>query len=138
MPCAETPTSRKFCRSEVSFTLGTSQEHTGLNARPRGDMFVCVGHDDRTLGETGDHGAKRCRPGSTAEQEQAAIGLHAGWVFWLKVFKTVTAPGTNANAASAFWGTEKLLDGWLACLVMAAVVAVVARLPQTPPPEKTS
>ena len=65
-----------------------------------------------------------------------AIGLHAGWVFWLKVFKTVTTPGTSA--ASAFWGTEKLLDGWLACLVMAAVVAVVARLPQTPPPEKTS
>ena len=63
-----------------------------------------------------------------------AIGLHAGWVFWLKVFKTVTMPG--AGAGSAFWGTEKLLDGWLACLVMAVVVAVVARLPQTPPPEK--
>ena len=65
-----------------------------------------------------------------------AIGLHAGWVFWLKVFKTVTTPG--ANAASAFWGTEKLLDGWLACLIMGVVVVVVARLPQTPLPEKTS
>lgn len=59
-----------------------------------------------------------------------SIGLHAGWVFWLKVFKTVTAPG--ASAGGAFWGTEKLLDGWLAFLVMAAVLAVVARLPQTP------
>lgn len=59
-----------------------------------------------------------------------SIGLHAGWVFWLKVFKTVTAPGTSAGGA--FWGTEKLLDGWLAFLVMAAVLAVVARLPQTP------
>ena len=59
-----------------------------------------------------------------------AIGLHAGWVFWLKVFKTVTTPGKTA--AGAFWGTEKLLDGWLALLIMAAVVAVVARLPQTP------
>jgi len=58
-----------------------------------------------------------------------AIGLHAGWVFWLKVFKTVTSPGTGAGGA--FWGTEKLLDGWLACLVMAAVLVVVARLPQT-------
>ncbi len=65
-----------------------------------------------------------------------AIGLHAGWVFWLKVFKTVTTPGTAA--ASAFWGTEKLLDGWLAFLIMAAVIAVVARLPQTPLPEKSS
>ena len=60
-----------------------------------------------------------------------AIGLHAGWVFWLKVFKTVTTPGTTA--ASACWGTEKLLDGWLACLVMAAVLVVVSRLPQAPP-----
>jgi len=65
-----------------------------------------------------------------------AIGLHAGWVFWLKVFKTVTTPCTAA--ASAFWGTEKLLDGWLAFLIMAAVIAVVARLPQTPLPEKSS
>ncbi len=65
-----------------------------------------------------------------------SIGLHAGWVFWLKVFKTVTTPGSSAGGA--FWGTEKLLDGWLACLVMATVVVVVARLPQTEPPEKTS
>lgn len=63
-----------------------------------------------------------------------SIGLHAGWVFWLKVFKTVTSPG--AAAGGAFWGTEKLLDGWLAFLVMAILLAGVARLPQ--PPEKTS
>lgn len=59
-----------------------------------------------------------------------AIGLHAGWVFWLKVFKTLTTAGTPAGA---FWGTEKLLDGWLACLVMAGVLAVITRLPQSPP-----
>lgn len=61
-----------------------------------------------------------------------AVGLHAGWVFWLKVFKTVTLPG--AGAGGAFWGTDKLLDGWPALLVMVAVLAVVARLPQSPPP----
>ena len=60
-----------------------------------------------------------------------AIGLHAGWVFWLKVFKTVTVSGVGT--ANAFWGTEKLLDGWLAGLVMAAVLVVVSRLPQAPP-----
>ncbi len=65
-----------------------------------------------------------------------AIGLHAGWVFWLKVFKTVTSPG--ASAGGAFWGTEKLLDGWLAFLVMAVLLVGVARLPQPQPPEKTS
>lgn len=53
-----------------------------------------------------------------------AIGLHAGWVFWLKVFKTVTSPG--AQPANAFWGTEKLLDGWLALLVMVVLLAGVA------------
>ena len=65
-----------------------------------------------------------------------SIGLHAGWVFWLKVFKTVTSPGPAAGGA--FWGTEKLLDGWLALLVMAGLLVVVARLPQPQPPEKTS
>lgn len=56
-----------------------------------------------------------------------AVGLHAGWVFWLKVFKTVTV---STGTSNAFWGTERLLDGWLACLVMAGVLAVVARLPR--------
>lgn len=56
-----------------------------------------------------------------------AIGLHAGWVFWLKVFKTVTSPGTSAGGT--FWGTDKLLDGWLALLVMAILLAGVAWSP---------
>jgi membrane protease YdiL (CAAX protease family) len=59
-----------------------------------------------------------------------AIGLHAGWVFWLKVFKTVTVTGA---ASGAFWGTEKLLDGWPTCAVMIGVLVLVARLPQAPP-----
>ncbi|MFA6543225.1 MAG: CPBP family intramembrane glutamic endopeptidase [Limisphaerales bacterium] len=59
-----------------------------------------------------------------------SIGLHAGWVFWLKVFKTLTTTGTSAGGA--FWGTDRLLDGWLALGVMAAVLATVARWPETP------
>ncbi len=54
-----------------------------------------------------------------------SIGLHAGWIFWLKVFKTVTSPGTAPG--SAFWGTEKLLDGWLALVVMGVLLVGVAR-----------
>lgn len=59
-----------------------------------------------------------------------SIGLHAGWVFWLKVVKTVTVPGA---ASGAFWGTEKLLDGWPTLGVMAGVLLLVTRLPQSPP-----
>ncbi len=48
-----------------------------------------------------------------------SMGLHAGWIFWLKSYKLVTqtAPGSS----SAFWGTDKLIDGWLALIVLAAV-----------------
>ncbi len=53
-----------------------------------------------------------------------SIGLHAGWVFWLKVFKSLTGPGTHPGGA--FWGTDKLLDGWLALLVMLGLLAGVA------------
>lgn len=65
-----------------------------------------------------------------------SFGLHAGWVFWLKVFKTVTT--TGSVPPGAFWGTDKLVDGWPALLVMTVVLAAVARLPQPPQPEKNS
>lgn len=54
-----------------------------------------------------------------------SIGLHTGWIFWLKVFKTMTASGVAAGGA--FWGTDKLLDGWLALGVMGVLLAGVAR-----------
>ena len=56
-----------------------------------------------------------------------SIGLHAGWIFWLKVFKTVTLPGPTPGGE--FWGTDKLVDGWLTALVMAGLLAGVARWP---------
>jgi membrane protease YdiL (CAAX protease family) len=40
-----------------------------------------------------------------------SIGLHAGWVFWLKLFDLVTVP---AGAGHAWlWGTGKMIDGWV-------------------------
>jgi len=47
-----------------------------------------------------------------------SIGLHAGWIFWLKSYGafTVAVPGAN----EWFWGTRKLIDGWFALLVLAA------------------
>jgi hypothetical protein len=55
----------------------------------------------------------RERTGSLA----MAIGLHAGWVFWLKI--TLFAFVPNTSDIPAFWGSGKLVDGWLASAVLA-------------------
>ena len=56
-----------------------------------------------------------------------SIGLHAGWIFCLKSYGqlTVQTPG----AGIWFWGTGKMTDGWLAFLVLAALLAVFPFLP---------
>jgi membrane protease YdiL (CAAX protease family) len=50
-----------------------------------------------------------------------SIGLHAGWIFVMKIFGTlaVQTPG----AGTWFWGTAKIYDGWLAFLVLALALA---------------
>jgi hypothetical protein len=50
-----------------------------------------------------------------------SIGLHAGWIFWLKSYGAFTVAA--APAVSWFWGTDKLIDGWLAFIVLSAVLA---------------
>ena len=55
-----------------------------------------------------------------------SIGLHAGWVFWLKAYGVVTAPA--ASRSFGFWGTGELVDGWLSLLVLALVPLALARL----------
>lgn len=52
-----------------------------------------------------------------------SIGLHAGWIFWLKLYGAVTASQPGANVW--FWGTAKLIDGWLSLLVLGLVFLVV-------------
>ena len=56
-----------------------------------------------------------------------SIGLHAGWIFWLKTYGafTIAAP----NSMVWFWGGAKLIDGWLAFFVLAAMLAVFKFLP---------
>ena len=56
-----------------------------------------------------------------------SIGLHAGWIFWLKLFGAFTA-GVPQTAAW-FWGTGKMTDGWLAFIVLFVTLAVFNRLP---------
>jgi hypothetical protein len=54
-----------------------------------------------------------------------SIGLHAGWIFWLKSYKLVTQPAAGSNPA--VWGTDKLIDGWLALAVLGVVLWVISR-----------
>jgi len=56
-----------------------------------------------------------------------SIGLHAGWIFCLKIFGTFTAD--IPQAAVWFWGTGKVLDGWLAFFVLLLTLAVFDYLP---------
>jgi membrane protease YdiL (CAAX protease family) len=50
-----------------------------------------------------------------------SIGLHAGWIFWLTAYRSLTreAPG----AARWIWGGDKLIDGWLPFFILALVLA---------------
>jgi uncharacterized protein len=56
-----------------------------------------------------------------------SIGLHAGWIFWLKSYGLLTSPVIAAD--QWLWGTEKLIDGWLALFVLAVTLLVLIRLP---------
>lgn len=49
-----------------------------------------------------------------------SIGLHAGWIFWLKFFGTVTTGA--GGGATWIWGSRKLIDGWAAAAVLLAVL----------------
>ncbi len=55
-----------------------------------------------------------------------SIGLHGGWIFWLKSFAAFTQP--VAGAGTWWWGTGKLIDGWFALLVLAGAMLIFTRL----------
>jgi membrane protease YdiL (CAAX protease family) len=54
-----------------------------------------------------------------------SIGLHAGWIFWLKSYRFLTQE--TPGAARSIWGSDKLLDGWLPLLILAVVLAAMLR-----------
>ncbi len=60
------------------------------------------------------------------------MGLHAGWIFWLKSygFLTVEAP----TATGALWGSAKLYDGWAALIVLSLVSIPLALRWRAQPP----
>lgn len=59
-----------------------------------------------------------------------SMGLHAGWVFWLKTYGAFTTDA--APTASRFWGTGKIVDGWLALGVLLFLLAIFKFLPLRP------
>jgi hypothetical protein len=56
-----------------------------------------------------------------------SIGLHAGWIFWLRAYGFVSRP---AGAHPSFWGSDSLIDGWLSFIVLAILFVVIARQKQ--------
>ena len=54
-----------------------------------------------------------------------SIGLHAGWIFWLKSYAVFTSASTAAN--TWLWGTDKLIDGWLALVVLIVTLPILLR-----------
>lgn len=46
-----------------------------------------------------------------------SIGLHAGWIFWLRVYGALT--DTAGETGRWFWGGERMTDGWLALPILA-------------------
>jgi membrane protease YdiL (CAAX protease family) len=54
-----------------------------------------------------------------------SMGLHAGWIFWVKSFAFLTVP--RGAVQNAFWGSGKLIDGWLALGILSLVLAATLR-----------
>ena len=52
-----------------------------------------------------------------------SIGLHAGWIFWLKSYGLLTNRGSGTN--TWFWGGGKMIDGWLATAVLLVTLGVL-------------
>jgi uncharacterized protein len=52
-----------------------------------------------------------------------SIGAHAGWIFWLKSYGVFTRSGPAPDYA--LWGTSKLIDGWMAAVVLLLTLACV-------------
>lgn len=52
-----------------------------------------------------------------------SIGLHAGWIFWLRSYGMLT---NKAHQISPWiWGSGKIIDGWLATAMLVLVFAIL-------------
>ncbi len=56
----------------------------------------------------------------------ASIGIHAGWIFWLKFYGFATRRAPEVDPW--FWGSGRLVDGWLALAALVVVLGIVMML----------
>jgi membrane protease YdiL (CAAX protease family) len=52
-----------------------------------------------------------------------SVGLHAGWIFWLKSYGFWTLE--RHLGSPWFWGSDKMIDGWLAFFVLICTAVIV-------------
>ncbi|MDB6031449.1 MAG: prenyl protease-like protein [Verrucomicrobiales bacterium] len=56
-----------------------------------------------------------------------SIGLHAGWIFWLKFYSLLSVEQPLSAKHRLFWGSGKLFDSMLALTILLPVLAVFWR-----------
>ncbi|MHC1762754.1 MAG: lysostaphin resistance A-like protein [Verrucomicrobiia bacterium] len=56
-----------------------------------------------------------------------SIGLHAGWILWLRSYGFLTKSAPIAQDVAQFYGTSRMVNGWLAFIVLAVVLLMVSR-----------
>ena len=54
------------------------------------------------------------------------MGLHAGWIFWMKFYASVTREVPEAS--TRIWGTHKLYDGWLAMVILTITLIALVQV----------
>jgi hypothetical protein len=54
-----------------------------------------------------------------------SIGLHAGWIFWLRSYRVLTDPVPGADPW--LWGSNRMIDGWLALAVLGVTLVAFLR-----------
>ena len=58
------------------------------------------------------------------ENLYVSIGMHGGWIFWLKSYRAFTRPVAESNPW--LWGTHKLIDAWIALPVLLVCLLVLS------------
>jgi membrane protease YdiL (CAAX protease family) len=64
-----------------------------------------------------------------------SIGMHAGWVLVLRIFASLTVQ--SPAVSGVFWGSGKMIDGWLAFLALAITLVIFQILPLEKQPPYT-
>jgi hypothetical protein len=54
-----------------------------------------------------------------------SIGLHAGFVFWVKSLGFITDQATSES--TTLWGSDKVTDGWMTTLVLLVIFFFIDR-----------